>query len=489
MKRILAIDDSGTVRRFIEQSVQSLDMKFFGIANNKGLSQQISKSRPDLLILDADFPETDSFDLCAAIRTGAQAEFMPLQEVPIIMITDGEIDGIRERGMDVGVSEFITKPFHVEELQHMIKRTLTPEKLFHHLHVLAVDDSPTIRSIVRHSLRETGVQLTLASDGDEALEIIKQQPEQIDLILTDFEMPRMSGLELCSAARKVLSDHEVPIIFLTSVNEPQTILKTFAAGATDYLLKPFIKEELLARLNVHLHHRLQGKEKNLQRSFLEHKLLERTRAVVQTQEATIEVIASLVEHRDPETGNHILRTKGYVYLLGNHLLSHPKYLGQFDQDWLDNLTKSAPLHDIGKVAIPDHILLKPGKLTEEEFEVIKTHSAHGRDALLQAQKFLGDSNFLDIASDVAGAHHEKWDGTGYPDGLKGEAIPLVGRIMAIADVYDALISKRAYKEAMSHEKAMEIILEGRGKHFDPDLTDLFLEFESEICKIKDAHED
>lgn len=189
-----------------------------------------------------------------------------------------------------------------------------------------------------------------------------------------------------------------------------------------------------------------------------------------TRDVTILSLASLAEARDNETGQHILRTQRYVKVLGEHLQSHPDFAEYLSDETVELLFKSAPLHDIGKVGIPDNILLKPGKHTIEEFELMKTHAQIGSDALLVAEEKMGSSSFLKLAREIALTHHEKWDGSGYPNGLKGEAIPLSGRLMAVADVYDALISKRVYKPAFPHEKAMEIIREGAATHFDPEVV-------------------
>lgn len=212
-------------------------------------------------------------------------------------------------------------------------------------------------------------------------------------------------------------------------------------------------------------------------------LNERTRELQLTQDVTILSLASLAETRDPETGGHILRTQRYVKILAEHLKDHSRFREFLKPDIVELLFKSAPLHDIGKVGIKDSILLKPGKLTDEEFEEMKKHTTYGRDSLLKAEKILGSSSFLRLAREIAYTHQGKWDGTGYPQGLKGNDIPISGRLMALADVYDALISKRVYKKAFSHEKTKEIIIEGKGKHFDPDLVDAFLKTENDFIKI------
>jgi HD-GYP domain-containing protein (c-di-GMP phosphodiesterase class II) len=212
-------------------------------------------------------------------------------------------------------------------------------------------------------------------------------------------------------------------------------------------------------------------------------LKKRTEELQQTQDTTILTLASLAETRDNETGNHILRTQRYVKVLAEELARKQEYSDRLSPEVIDLLFKSAPLHDIGKVGIPDHILLKPGKLEKEEFDIMQTHAQLGGDSLEIAEKRLGSNFFLRLAREIAMTHHEKWDGSGYPNGLKGEEIPLSGRLMAVADVYDALISKRVYKPAFPHEKASEIILKGRGSHFDPDVVDVYQAVEEEFKRV------
>ena len=224
--------------------------------------------------------------------------------------------------------------------------------------------------------------------------------------------------------------------------------------------------------------------------FLEIEVERRTKEVEVIQDVTILAMASLAESRDNETGNHLRRTQNYVLVLAKDLQTHPRFRAQLDDKTIDMLFKCAPLHDIGKVGIPDAILLKPGKLTPEEFEIIKTHTTIGRDAIAKAETLIvGPSTFLHLAREITHYHQEKWNGSGYPEGLRGDAIPLSARLMALADVYDALISRRVYKPPFPHEKAVAIIKEGRGSHFDPDVVDAFLRLESQFRAIAEQFED
>jgi putative two-component system response regulator len=210
---------------------------------------------------------------------------------------------------------------------------------------------------------------------------------------------------------------------------------------------------------------------------------EKTRELELTQEVTIDSLASLAEYRDPETGGHIMRTKQYIKILAQHIQHKPGYKEFLNDQTIKHLYLSAPLHDIGKVGVKDSILLKPGKLTVSEFEAMKLHTKYGRDAIMVAEKKLGSASFLRYAREIAYTHHEKWDGSGYPENLSGEDIPVIGRLMALADVYDALISKRVYKPPFPHKKAISIISEGKGKHFDPEMVDAFLELQDAFRQI------
>jgi response regulator RpfG family c-di-GMP phosphodiesterase len=226
-----------------------------------------------------------------------------------------------------------------------------------------------------------------------------------------------------------------------------------------------------------------ARERLLLQRRLEDLVKERTRELALTKAATIECLASLTEARDPETGSHIKRTQTYVRLLAEHLRLHPKFRRHLAGETVELLYRTAPLHDIGKVGIPDRILLKPGKLTVEEFAIAKKHTTHGRNAIESAEKQIKGNSFLKFAGEIAYTHHEKWDGSGYPEGLKGEQIPVSGRLMALADVYDALVTRRVYKPPYSHDRAVAIITEGKGGHFDPDVVDAFLELREEFRRI------
>jgi putative two-component system response regulator len=352
--------------------------------------------------------------------------------------------------------------------------------------ILIVDDTETNIDILVEVLKEYDVVVAL--DGATALEIIQQ--ESIDLILLDVMMPVMDGYQVCQELKKNPNTKEIPIIFLTAKIQPDDEIRGLELGAVDYITKPFNPPIVCSRIRNHL---LLKKAQDLLKNHnerLEYEVQERTKDISAIQDVTINAMASLVETRDNETGGHILRTQNYILLLIDYLQDHPRFKDELTPNNKEMIYKSAPLHDIGKIGIPDYVLHKPGKLSPEEFDIMKTHTLLGYDAILSAEKVLPNTklSFLHFARQIALSHHEKWDGTGYPNGLKGDEIPIAARFMALADVYDALISKRAYKEAMAHEQAVEIILRGKEIHFDPDIVDAFQKLHKRFKQIADTYE-
>lgn len=338
--------------------------------------------------------------------------------------------------------------------------------------LLIVDDTETNIDLLVSALGND-YDINVAMDGKTALQSVAEKLP--DLILLDIMMPGMDGYQVCEILKQDRKTKRIPVIFLTALSDEQDESRGLALGGIDYITKPFNPFLLKARIRNHL------LLKHYQ-DHLEELVRERTIQLERTQEATMKSMGTLAEYRDPETGGHIKRTQNHVRLLAENLRDHPRFRSYLTPEKIQDLYKSAPLHDIGKVGVPDNILLKPGKLTPEEFEKMQQHTVYGRDAIAASEKELGDeTTFLSVAKEIAFTHHEKWDGSGYPQGLAGDAIPIPGRIMAIADVYDALISKRVYKPPFPHEKAVNIIHEGRGIHFDPDMVDVFLTV-SEKCR-------
>ena len=355
--------------------------------------------------------------------------------------------------------------------------------------LLVVDDTPDNLSLMSGILKDN-YKVKVANSGEKAIKVAESDPTP-DLILLDIMMPGMDGYQTCIRLQTHSKTRHIPIIFLTAKAEVEDETYGLELGAVDYITKPISPPILLARVKAHLELKRVQDFLRDQNQFLESEVQKRTTEVVAIQDVTILAMASLAETRDNETGNHIRRTQHYVRLLADKLRHHPRFAHFLDDDGtIELLYKSAPLHDIGKIGIPDRILLKPGRFEPEEFEIMKTHTTLGRDAILHAEKELGiEMPFLTLAKEIAYGHQEKWDGSGYPQGLSGDDIPISARLMAVADVYDALISRRIYKEGMSHEKAVEIILQGKGSHFDPDMVDAFAELQEEFRKIAKTYAD
>lgn len=361
--------------------------------------------------------------------------------------------------------------------------------------ILLVDDDPLALGILTQCLRPQ-YQVRLATLGRKGLELARLQPLP-DLILLDVKLPDMHGYDICQALKQDALTRDIPLIFLTSHTDVGNITQGFELGAVDYVSKPVAPPVLLARVKTHLRLREAGELLRDQNLHLESLVNERTRDLQArtielqlSQDLAIVALGSIAETRDNETGNHIHRTRAYVKVLAMRLALLPRYQASHTAEQWAMIWKSAPLHDIGKVGMPDHILLKPGKLSPEEFEVMKGHAVIGRDAIQTAETRMGSADsFLGVAKEIAYSHHERWDGTGYPNRLGEEAIPLAGRIMALADVYDALISRRVYKPAMPHAQAVEIVRDGRGSHFDPSLVDCFLEDREEFHEIATRYND
>ncbi len=348
--------------------------------------------------------------------------------------------------------------------------------------ILVVDDSPD-NIILMSRLLKDHYRTKIATNGEKALKIASSD-DPPDLILLDVMMPYMDGYEVCQELKKNPKTSRIPVIFLTAKTDIEDEKRGFEVGAVDYITKPVSAPLLLARVKTHL--LLKDSRDFLidKNQFLEHEIYKRTQEIIAIQDVTIIAMGSLAETRDSETGNHIRRTQNYVKMLAMKLKNNPRFKHILTDENIELLYKSAPLHDIGKVGVPDHILLKPGKLTPQEFEIMEKHTVFGRDAILAAEKRLeSPTSFLTFAREIAYSHQEKWDGSGYPEGLTGDDIPISARLMAVADVYDALITRRIYKPAFAHEESVDIIKNGYAAHFDPDIVDAFIEIEKELYEV------
>ncbi len=375
--------------------------------------------------------------------------------------------------------------------------------------VLVVDDTKENLNVIGHLLRPY-YHVRVANSGARALEIAFATP-QPDLILLDVMMPEMDGYQVLMSLRENLATNKIPVIFVTAMDADEDEERGLALGAVDYITKPVKPALLLARVKAQLELKAARDVLADQNAYLDAEVHKRMLENELIKDFSLHALATLAEKRDNETGNHLHRTKAYVEVLMEKLKAHPRFVRALaDPIARQRIAKAAPLHDIGKVGIPDAILLKPGKLTPEEFEVMKTHASIGAQAIDEAiQSVHGGSDiretidaekaanaftasaldFLEVCKQIAGGHHEKWDGSGYPLGLSGEDIPLPARLMAIADVFDALMSRRHYKNAFSLDDTVALIVEGRGRHFDPDIVDAFLSLRQEFVDIAQRFSD
>ena len=360
--------------------------------------------------------------------------------------------------------------------------------------ILVVDDNDMNRDMLIRRMRPMGYSVEVACDGGEALEILRHQA--FDLVLLDIMMPVKDGFEVLKEMKADQALKHIPVIMITALDDAASAARCIDMGAEDYLTKPFDPTLLKARVSAclerkrlhdqELSYRAQIEEYNV---HLEERVREQVQVITSSQLGAIFAMSKLAESRDPETGEHLERMREYCRVLSEHLGKLSRYRQTIDEVFISNIYAASPLHDIGKVGIDDSVLLKPGQLSPEEWIIMKTHPLIGADTLREVDKEHPGNALIRMGIDIAESHHEKWDGTGYPNNLKGEEIPLVARILALGDVYDALTSKRCYKDAFSHEKSKQIVVEGRESHFDPQVVDAFLETESEFKRIREYYQD
>ncbi len=330
--------------------------------------------------------------------------------------------------------------------------------------VLVVDDENVSRITLKVFSSKLGHDVFAAENGREAYRIWEE--ERPEIVITDWEMPEMNGLELCSRIRSGIEGAYTYIILVTGRDNIADVVEGMEAGADDYITKPFNKDELSVRIKAG--------ERIIR---------------LQTKDVVICSLAKLAESRDEDTGQHLDRVRHYSRVLAETLYGKPNRPSELNMQLIESIFMTAPLHDIGKVGIPDYILLKPGLLDDREFDIMKSHTLIGHNTLMDTYQKAPQAKYLKVASDIARGHHERFDGSGYPDGLKGDAIPLPCRVFALADVYDALVTKRPYKEPFAHDRARSIIMDGKGTHFDPDVVEAFLLCERQFHEIHERFGD
>jgi putative two-component system response regulator len=360
--------------------------------------------------------------------------------------------------------------------------------------ILLVDDNESNLDLLTRRLEREGHRVLRAANGSLALDQLRST--DVDLVLLDIMMPVLDGYRTLDAIKSDPTLQHLPVIMITAVNEVESAAVCIERGADDYICKPFNPVLLRARVNACLERKhLRDSERSRQARVEQQNILlggrvdQQLREISAAQLAAIFAMSKLAESRDPETGEHLDRMREYCLILARQLARLPKYRELITQSFQDNLYAASPLHDIGKVGIPDEILRKPGRLTPAEWTIMRTHSLIGGETLREVDRQYPGNAFIRTGIDIAESHHERWDGTGYPRGLSGEHIPLVARILALADVYDALTSRRCYKEAFDHERSRGIIMAEEGRHFDPDIVQAFLARESDFIHVRRFFQD
>ncbi len=360
--------------------------------------------------------------------------------------------------------------------------------------ILIAEDNDNNRDILRRRLEKDGYKTIEAINGVETLARMKQF--HVDLVLLDIMMPEMNGYQVLERMKVDSNLESIPVIVITAVNDIESAVKCIEFGAEDYLPKPFNATLLRARISASLEKKRLRDQEQEYRTYierynrnLEERVMRQVRQITSAQIATIFAMSKLAESRDPETGAHLERMREYCRLLAETLSHNKRYEMIVDRQFIDNIYAASPLHDIGKVGVPDHVLLKPGKLNREEWEIMKRHPMIGAETLRAVDRQHPGNNFIKTGIAIAEFHHERWDGSGYPYGLRGDRIPLEARILALGDVYDALTSKRCYKEAFTHADSRALILAGSGNHFDPEIVDAFVEIESEFIRVRTFYKD
>lgn len=461
-KSALVIDDNSIARMIFEDELEDVGLSVY-LASTSAEGIHLAREKtPSIIILDPSVSGFDGSRVISELKAFEQTRDIPIVAV---MSTDSRIpahDGLKDF-----VLQIFHKPFVTGKLGLFVDNYLNSEATRKSSRILLVEDSGTIRAVTKYLLEKQGHSVVMAEDGVKGWEAINKFASELDMVITDINMPNMDGRELVGLIRKDRRFRLIPIVVSTTISEKENIKLLLNMGADDYMIKPFSSEEFVARIQSHLRVKtLYGELVTASERLaslnetLELRVAERTEDLNQSNLDAIYTLARGAEAKDEITGNHVYRIQSFSEALALKMGLGDKTSAEIGY--------SSIMHDVGKLHIPDHILKKPGKLTNEEFTIMKTHTTH-------AERILSGKPFYAMARIVARSHHEKWDGSGYPDGLKGEDIPLPARIVAVADVFDALVSERPYKKAWLLEKAIEEILKSAGRHFDQEIACLMSE--------------
>jgi len=503
--KILVVDDIITNLKVAEGLLSSYKVTVDTCLSGLEAIEAVKKNKYDIIFMDHMMPEMDGIETTAVIRNWEKEQNEAYKKVPIIALTANAVVGMKEMFLEKGFSDFLSKPIDISELDGILNAWLPEEMRGNEIEnkkprifaessptaindgsslqenkklIILVDDNPANLKIGKSVLMEK-YMVSTAPSAEKLFEILSINIP--DMILLDIDMPEMDGYETIKILKSKPETKDIPVIFLTGKTDTGDELDGLSLGAIDYITKPFQPPLLLKRIDMHLlvlaqKNKLEKLTADLMNysENLQKLVWEKTQNITELQDVLLKTMAEMVEYRDDITGGHIERTRNIVKVLLEEITKNNIFVDETSDLKIDLALQSCQLHDVGKISIEDKILKKPGKLTEEEFNDMKKHADYGREIIEKIESLTTKNDFLKYAKIFAASHHEKWDGTGYPSGLKGKDIPLLGRIMAIADVYDALTSVRPYKKAFTHEEAVKIITDSSGTHFDPDVVTVFL---------------
>jgi response regulator RpfG family c-di-GMP phosphodiesterase len=457
--KILVVEDNKIARMVLQSEFSDMEADVILASDGDEAVALAEKEQPDVITVQADLPKTDGYEVCRRLKNNGYT-----RSIPVIFVAQNDGGDKRKEAYASGAVDFFVTPFPRGKLAAKVRKLIEMKMPHEPQTILVAEDSETIRSIIVGILRKQGHTVIEARDGMEAWNTL-QKYKNIDIIVSDINMPNMDGHQFCRLVRGSDEWAFVPILIVSTMADKENIALLLNAGADDYVIKPFATEEFLARLKAHTRVRQLYRELNVANSRLQsfNESLEKMVGyrTMKLNEANMEAIMMLAvasEFRDTDTGNHVRRIADYTRELALAM--------NYSESRAEEISHSSILHDVGKISVVDAILKKEGKLTPEEFTAMKEHAVNG-------ESIISKSDFFKTAREVARSHHEKFDGTGYPDGLSDLNIPLAARITAVADVFDALTTRRVYKEAWSEEDAMEHLLKHSGKHFDPMVVDAF----------------
>lgn len=465
---IFVVDNSSTIRVLYKSVLESVGYRVKVHETGASCLTALGAELPDLILMGAELPDTNCVELANQIKSHPESIL-----IPIIVLSSTRSMEVRRNCFQAGITDFIlkncTQNFLIERIKLILQRKETMQFNQHlagqRFNVLIAEDSVALLKLYGHMFEQMGCDPILCEDGEQAWAVL-QKRNDIDLVLTDIEMPKMDGIELNHLIRSRSDFDQMPVIVVTRFDQQELLCELLTSGASDYISKPFVHEELQARVSAHLRTRhLYKEQKRLNQelkelnNYLEDRVRERTQELYDANIYTITKLAQACDYKDLDTGNHINRVKVYSEELGRAI--------GLSSEVVSRLGYSSMMHDLGKITTPDRILNKPGPLDEQEWVKMREHSQVGAN-------LLGDEEFFSMAKEIALYHHERIDGNGYPKGLKAHEIPLSARIVAVVDVYDALISKRSYKNAWSQEEAIAELQRIAGTHLDQRLVDIFV---------------